>query len=110
VDFAANQIVVRVGKGDRDRVTMLPAAVKTELVRHLELVKSQHDADLRREPAGWSRPGRSPGSTRTPGASGYGSGDAESRSSGSPDGVTLSGRAASQPLRCSSDIKFDAIK
>jgi len=41
VDFAANQIVVRAGKGDRDRVTMLPAAVKTELVRHLELVKSQ---------------------------------------------------------------------
>jgi integrase len=52
VDFAANQIVVRAGKGDRDRVTMLPAAVKTELVRHLELVKSQHDADLRRG-AGW---------------------------------------------------------
>jgi integrase len=52
VDFAANQIVVRAGKGDRDRVTMLPAAVKTELARHLELVKSQHDADLRRG-AGW---------------------------------------------------------
>ena len=52
VDFAANQIVVRAGKGDRDRVTMLPAAVKTDLVRHLELVKSQHDADLRRG-AGW---------------------------------------------------------
>ena len=52
VDFAANQIVARAGKGDRDRVTMLPAAVKTELVRHLELFKSQHDADLRRG-AGW---------------------------------------------------------
>jgi integron integrase len=52
VDFAANQIVVRAGKGDRDRVTMLPAAVKTDLARHLELVKSQHAADLRRG-AGW---------------------------------------------------------
>ena len=30
----------------------LPVAVKTDLVRHLELVKSQHDADLRRG-AGW---------------------------------------------------------
>ena len=28
VDFARNQITVRAGKGDKDRVTMLPAAVK----------------------------------------------------------------------------------
>ena len=28
VDFAANHIVVRTGKGDKDRVTVLPAAVK----------------------------------------------------------------------------------
>ncbi len=33
VDVAANQIVVRSGKGDKDRVTMLPAVVKPELVR-----------------------------------------------------------------------------
>jgi integron integrase len=52
VDFATNQIIVRAGKGDRDRVTMLPAAVKTDLVRHLEMVKSQHEADLRHG-AGW---------------------------------------------------------
>src|SRR5438128_1954964 len=31
VDFAANQIVVRGGKGDKNRVTMLPAVVKTDL-------------------------------------------------------------------------------
>lgn len=36
VDFASNQIAVRTGKGDRDRVTMLPAAVKAELAWHLE--------------------------------------------------------------------------
>jgi integrase len=53
VDFAANEVVVRAGKGDRDRVTMLPAAVKADLGRHLELVKSQHDADLRRG-TGWA--------------------------------------------------------
>jgi integron integrase len=52
VDFATNQIIVRAGKGDRDRVTMLPAAVKTDLVGHLEMVKRQHDADLRHG-AGW---------------------------------------------------------
>src|SRR5262245_57376754 len=50
VDFAANQLVVRAGKGDR--VTMLPAAVKTDLARHLEMVKQQHQADLRHG-AGW---------------------------------------------------------
>jgi integron integrase len=52
VDFAANQIIVRAGKGDRDRVSMLPTAVKTDLVRHLEMVRRQHEADLRLG-AGW---------------------------------------------------------
>ena len=36
VDFATNQIVVRTGKGDKDRVTMLPEVVKADLARHLE--------------------------------------------------------------------------
>jgi integrase len=39
VDFASNQIVVRAGKGDRDRVTMLPATVKGDLAQHLEFCK-----------------------------------------------------------------------
>jgi integron integrase len=52
VDFATNQIIVRAGKGDRDRVTVLPAAVKPDLVRHLEMVKRQHEADLQHG-AGW---------------------------------------------------------
>ena len=52
VDFAANQIIVRAGKGDRDRVSMLPAAVKTDLARHLEMVRNHHEADLRQD-AGW---------------------------------------------------------
>jgi integron integrase len=52
VDFATNQIVVRAGKGDRDRVTMLPDAVKPALARHLESVKRQHEADLAHG-AGW---------------------------------------------------------
>ena len=52
VDFAANQIVVRSGKGDKDRVTMLPAAVKAALARHLETVQEQHRRDLQYG-AGW---------------------------------------------------------
>jgi integron integrase len=52
VDFAANQIVVRDGKGEKDRVTLLPDAVKADLARHLELVRNQHERDLRHG-AGW---------------------------------------------------------
>jgi integrase len=33
IDFATNQIVVRGAKGDKDRMTMLPAAIKGELAR-----------------------------------------------------------------------------
>jgi integron integrase len=52
VDFGANQLVVRKGKGDRDRVTMLPAAAHDPLVRHLVRVRRQHEADVRHG-AGW---------------------------------------------------------
>jgi len=52
IDFASNQIVVRAGKGDRDRVTMLPASVKAELARHLESVRRLHERELTRC-AGW---------------------------------------------------------
>ena len=52
VDFGANQLVVRAGKGDKDRVTMLPATVKAELARHLDAMRAQHRHDLGRG-AGW---------------------------------------------------------
>jgi integron integrase len=52
VDFGSNQIVVRSGKGDKDRVTMLPGAVKTPLADHIERMRAQHQADVRRG-AGW---------------------------------------------------------
>jgi integrase len=44
VDFATNQIMIRDGKGRKDRVTMLPAAVKTALAAHIERVRQQHQA------------------------------------------------------------------
>ena len=48
IDVSRNQIVVRGGKGDKDRYTMLPAAVKEPLLRHLQGVRQQHERDLQR--------------------------------------------------------------
>ena len=52
VDFGRRQIVVRRGKGDKDRVTMLPAIVADELAPHLERVRAQHRRDVA-QGAGW---------------------------------------------------------
>jgi len=52
VDFAANEITVRGGKGDRDRVTMLPERVKGPLLKHLAAVRAQHERDVA-DGAGW---------------------------------------------------------
>lgn len=52
IDVARNQIIVRAGKGDRDRVTMLPASVKADLARHLDRVRRQYEQDLTHG-AGW---------------------------------------------------------
>jgi integron integrase len=41
-----NQIVVRDGKGFKDRVTMLPGSLKAELQRHVERVRLLHAQDL----------------------------------------------------------------
>lgn len=46
IDFDRNQILVRNGKGGKDRRTMLPAALKEPLKAHLAQVKRQHDEDL----------------------------------------------------------------
>jgi hypothetical protein len=74
VDFATNQIVVRGGKGDRDRVTMLPAIAKADLTAHLEAMRSSTSKTCPRGRAGSScRPPYS-GSTRTPVGSGSGNG------------------------------------
>jgi integron integrase len=52
VDFGSNQIVVRRGKGAKDRVTMLPQFIQTDLRDHIQQVRQQHQVDLR-EGAGW---------------------------------------------------------
>jgi integrase len=40
------EVTIRDGKVGKDRVTMLPAALKQPLVEHLSRIKAQHDADL----------------------------------------------------------------
>ncbi len=52
VDFGLNQILVRDGKGQKDRVTLLPATAKADLAGHLEAVRQQHQRDLSKG-AGW---------------------------------------------------------
>jgi integron integrase len=46
VDVGRNTILVRSGKGDRDRVTVLPAVVKRALEAHLKQVRRVWEADL----------------------------------------------------------------
>jgi integron integrase len=52
IDLATNQIVVRGGKGDKDRVTMLPGIAKAELAPRLDIARAQHQRDLAAG-AGW---------------------------------------------------------
>ena len=46
LDFGLNEIRVRSGKGDRDRVTMLPGSLKDALGVHMRDVRRLHDHDL----------------------------------------------------------------
>jgi len=50
VDFGRHQLIVREGKGDKDRVTMMPQSVRRPLQEHLTRVKALHLKDLN---AGW---------------------------------------------------------
>ena len=47
VDTALNQILVRDGKGHKDRRTLLPAPLKETLALHLELVRKRYESDVR---------------------------------------------------------------
>lgn len=52
VDFAKHEVVVRGGKGDRDRVTMLAERLEGPLLEHLAEVRTQHERDIT-DGAGW---------------------------------------------------------
>ena len=46
VDFKAQQITVRDGKGEKDRATILSTSIIEELNIHLQRVKALHEVDL----------------------------------------------------------------
>ena len=46
IDFTYGQVAVRDGKGEKDRITMLPTTIKQPLLRHLNSVKFMHQDDL----------------------------------------------------------------
>jgi integron integrase len=46
VEFSRNEILIREGKGFKDRITMLPAALGKPLQEHLQRVRAIHDRDL----------------------------------------------------------------
>lgn len=47
IDFENRQVIVRDGKGENDRATVLPDSVVAELQLHLDDVKALHEKDLR---------------------------------------------------------------
>lgn len=46
IDFGAGEIIIRSGKGDKDRRTMLPERLRAALKKHLTRVKATHARDL----------------------------------------------------------------
>jgi integron integrase len=51
IDFGSNEVVVREGKGQKDRRTMLPTAVKEPLQQYLEQLRLQHEEQLHQQRA-----------------------------------------------------------
>jgi integron integrase len=47
IDFTSNNVLIREGKGNKDRVTVLPLSLKDPLTKHLEKVKILHQEDLK---------------------------------------------------------------
>lgn len=52
LDFARSEILIRDGKGAKDRMTMLPESLKAPLQEHLTQVKAVHQQDVA---DGWGR-------------------------------------------------------
>ncbi len=47
IDFGMNQLVVRAGKGDKDRYTTLPSGIREVIQKHLAVVEKTHLEDIR---------------------------------------------------------------
>jgi integron integrase len=46
IEMERGQVVVRQGKGRKERVTVLPSSVRTRLASHLDRVRQQHRSDI----------------------------------------------------------------
>jgi len=46
IDVVRGEITVKSGKGNKDRITVLPASVRVDLIHHLERRKARHAEDL----------------------------------------------------------------
>lgn len=46
IDFENNLLMVRSGKGGKDRALIIPEKIRKELMKHMALVKEIHDHDL----------------------------------------------------------------
>ena len=57
IDIEQNMVIVRSGKGDKDRRTVLPETLKDALIRHLSEIRSVYDQDRRDGIAGVWLPG-----------------------------------------------------
>ncbi len=57
VDIEQNLLIIRSGKGDRDRRTLLPESLKDNLIKHLSEIRSFYDQDRENDIAGVWLPG-----------------------------------------------------
>jgi len=57
VDLEQNIVIVRAGKGDKDRRTVLPDSLKDDIIRHIEEVKNLYDKDRKGNINGVQLPG-----------------------------------------------------
>jgi len=57
LDFEQGQLTVRGGKGDKDRITMLPRSIMPLMRQHLEQVQRQHRVDISRGAGAVDLPG-----------------------------------------------------
>lgn len=74
IDVGAGQLVVRRGKGGKDRVTLLPQLLRSKLQAHLLDRRRLHDRDLSAGAGSVELPEPSPESIQTRQPTGFGSG------------------------------------
>ncbi len=105
IDFSRNEILVRDGKGAKDRITMLPESLNAPLQDHVKQVKAIHEKDLADGGAASCFRTHSTASTPTRGKTGAGSGSSRRKPGGTigrrakKDGITFTRRFCNGPLR-----------